>query len=244
MAFQDVAPRAAPDERRPHAGGLRRLKVVIQPVTHVDDLFRRARGRVQQGAEERRTRLAGLPVIRRGDHVRRQVQAPQDAPGPGRLVPGHPDPHAHGAQLLHGQPRVRVQVAFPEILGLPRFRAPRPFLVQAETGPEEIKHFPVIPALRDNRAEYRRERMPGNAEPVGPRPVFTRFVNQRLTDIKSHSLNHAGILQYVRPLSASVSCLSHLATATIQSVRRCPLTGKDCLMSDGTARAPGWLLAA
>jgi hypothetical protein len=215
VAFQDVAPRAAPDERRPHAGGLRRLQVVVQPVTHVDDLPRRAGRFAQQCAEERRARLARLPVIGRGDQVGRQPQVPQDASGPRRLVPGHPNPHAHGPQFLHGRPRVRVKVAFPEILRLPRLRAPRPFLVQIESGPEELEHFPVIPALRDNSAECRREGVTRNAEPIGPRPVFPRLVNQCLADIKSNTLNHAGILQYVRLLSASVSCDAHWVTATI-----------------------------
>lgn len=89
-----------------------------------------------------------------------------------------------------------------------------------ETRPEELECLLVIPALRDNRAEYRRESVTRNAEKIGPRPVFTGFINQRLADIKNNGPNHAGILQYARSMSASVSCHAHWATATIQCARR------------------------
>jgi hypothetical protein len=154
VLFQDVTPRAAPDERRPHACGPGRLQVVVQPVTYVDDLPSRARGCIQQCAEKRRVRLACLPVIGRGNHVCRQVQLPQDFSCARCLVSGHPNPDAHSAQFLHGRARVRVQVAFPETLWISCFRAPCPFLVKTETRSKELECLPVILALRDNRAKY------------------------------------------------------------------------------------------
>jgi MoaA/NifB/PqqE/SkfB family radical SAM enzyme len=106
------------------------------------------------------------------------------------------------------------------MLGLPRFRAPRPFLVQIETGPEKLERLAVIHSLRDNRAENRRERMAGNAEPVSPRPVFTGFVNQRLAHIENNGLNHAGSLQYVRSPSVPVSCRKRHVIGTLSCTRK------------------------
>jgi hypothetical protein len=40
-----------------------------------------------------------------------------------------------------------------------------------------LEGLPVVPAAGDHRAEHRRERVPGHAQPVGPGPVLARLVN-------------------------------------------------------------------
>lgn len=124
MPFPDVTPRPAPDERRAHAHCFSGLQVVIQAVTYVDNFASFAWGRAEKRMEKRRVRFTRLPVVRCGDHVSGQTEAPQDPASARSLVTGYPYPHAHCPQRFQSRPYVRVQIVLPERLGLSGSCAP------------------------------------------------------------------------------------------------------------------------
>lgn len=67
----EIAPRAAPDQRRAEPRRLRGHDVVVPMVTHVHRLARPARHHLGNAGEELERRLGDTPLTRRGDPVRR-----------------------------------------------------------------------------------------------------------------------------------------------------------------------------
>src|SRR5215216_3247991 len=55
---------------------------------------------------------------------------------------------------------------------------------QVEPGSEVLEGVTVVVAEGDDRAEHCREGMPRHPEPVCPRPILGRLVDERLTDVK------------------------------------------------------------
>src|SRR5204863_9249040 len=60
-----------------------------------------------------------------------------------------------------------------------------------KTGPEHLEGLPVVQTPGDDRAEHRRKRMPGNAQPVSPGAVLPGLIHQALADIEDHGTDHA-----------------------------------------------------
>src|SRR5450755_2208212 len=190
VTLLDDPPRPPPDQRRPQPETRRRPNVVIQPVTHIQDLARRIRRDFKYPPEESRLRLGHTPVIRRGNHVRWQIQPPQDVTRPGRLIPGDTHPQAIGPELAQRGPHVRVQVILAEPLGLASVGPLLPRLLQIKPRLEHLERLPIVEAVRNDRAEHCRERMTRNTQPVSPRTVLPGLVHQALANVKDDRTNH------------------------------------------------------
>ena len=57
----------------------------------------------------------------------------------------------------------------------------------------KVEGLRVVAPGSGHRAQDRRERMPGHADPIGPCRELARVVQQRLTDIEHHRLDHSGL---------------------------------------------------
>jgi len=71
------------------------------------------------------------------------------------------------------RPSVRIQVLFGQALWLPGSRPAASFFPEVETWPEDLESFSVVLAPSDHRPHDCGERMPGDAEPIGPGSVLT-----------------------------------------------------------------------
>jgi len=155
MLFPDVAPRPATNKSRPHACGLRRFQVVVEPVAHVNYLVGFASGCPYDRTEKRGVWFRRAPIIRRGDHVGRQIELAQDIPGTRGLVTRHPNPYANFAQCGHRGPGVRIQVVLIKRFRLAGFRASHALIGEAEARTEYLERISVIHSLGDHSTEYR-----------------------------------------------------------------------------------------
>ena len=65
-----------------------------------------------------------------------------------------------------------------------------PRLDQVKSWLENLERLSVVQALRDHGAEYSRERMTRNAQPVSPSPVLAGLVDQALANVEHDRANH------------------------------------------------------
>jgi hypothetical protein len=171
---------------RQQPGGLGRDQVVVPVVADVDDLPLTAGSGLGDAAEERGIGLGDAPFGRGGDEVGGQAQLAEDPPGPGGLVPGDPDPQAHAAQRGQGRAHVGVKVGLAVSLPGPGLLPALALGGQVEAGAEVLEGLRVVPPGRGHRAQHGGERVPGHADPIGPRLELPAVVEQRLADVEDH----------------------------------------------------------
>src|ERR1700683_5354222 len=133
---QDVLPWPAPQG----------CDVVILPVPDVSDLLPLLPRHRRELVKEPRIRLSDPPLIRRSEHISRQIQFPQEPPRPLRLVPRPPPEVPAPPQRRETRPRIRVKIEPVEDLPDPRVQPCLPFPFQVKPRPEVLEHLPVIPA--------------------------------------------------------------------------------------------------
>src|SRR5690242_8556085 len=86
-----ITPRPAADEGGHQTGAQRWLNIVVEAVSHVNDLARWQRTFCDERFEELRVRLFGVPVIRGGDEIGWQVHRAEEYASAGGLVAGDAD---------------------------------------------------------------------------------------------------------------------------------------------------------
>ncbi len=114
----------------------------------------------------------------------------------------------HPAAVVGWVPRTArvVQVTLVQLLAAGRRPRGRGIPRRGRCRGVAVDGVGVVPAPGDDRTDERGQRLPGNAEPVGPRCPVAVVAHQRLADIESHSSDHAGTLRAPLGRRAAVAC--------------------------------------
>ena len=180
------SPTAHAARTRSRCPGAARRHIIVQPVTHIQDFTSRAARFGDQALEKPGSRLLSTPPIRRADHVHRQLQGSQNLLSAGCLVPGHANHHTLCAKGGQARPGISVETLIGERLRLASCRPPLTFHAEVKSRLEVLERLPVVPASRDDRAEHSGERVTGHTQPVSPRAVLPRLIDECLANIEKH----------------------------------------------------------
>lgn len=157
-------------------------------------------------------RLFHAPLGAGENGVYGQVHLFQGGAGLRWLVTGDDDLNLLVLQRFERLMHIRVQIigveVFPQtgwVLGLP----PHDFGIDIKARPQDFECVAVRAVQGRHTAEYAEKRQPGHTEPVSPAAPDPGFIDERLADIKHHSLDHCARIAGVTTVFGSVADTYH-----------------------------------